>query len=74
MLPYDNKGLNPLEIGSICNQSRKEEAIQFQVSIPLKSGLFVIIKEKDRYIVSNCLNPLEIGSICNARDWHEHMF
>ena len=36
------KGLNPLEIGSICNRFRMVEAKQTYVSIPLKSGLFVI--------------------------------
>ena len=45
--PFDckeYKSLNPLEIGSICNEfEMKNAASKIKVSIPLKSGLFVIL-------------------------------
>ena len=58
--------LNPLEIGSICNSllTSKIDTLPV-VSIPLKSGLFVIISKVALYARQEGLNPLEIGSICN---------
>ena len=58
-------GLNPLEIGSICNKIPIKNGNKKSASIPLKSGLFVIEKLLSTSRRKNSLNPLEIGSICN---------
>ena len=61
-----DSGLNPLEIGSICNKKYKVKKVTKKlVSIPLKSGLFVILAGLAELTMSVSLNPLEIGSICN---------
>ena len=60
--------LNPLEIGSNCNEELRGVAPGYiVVSIPLKSGLIVILwmKMEKPYSECGCLNPLEIGSNCN---------
>ena len=60
--------LNPLEIGSNCNGIQELNGIiLFNISIPLKSGLIVIIERTSTFGLMMCyLNPLEIGSNCNG--------
>ncbi len=43
IISRDNKGFNPLKIGSVCNTDfQAQNEINKIVSIPLKSGRFVI--------------------------------
>ena len=56
---------NPLEIGSFCNSSHYSLQFLKSVSIPLKSGHFVIRLLEEKEVKIGCFNPLEIGSFCN---------
>ena len=57
----DFKSLNPLEIGSICNLYWDRESRECIVSIPLKSGLFVIFQNKCKGLKSGVSIPLKSG-------------
>ncbi len=57
---------NPLKIGSVCNApAKKTTSLRDRVSIPLKSGRFVIYQEAKSEWAELCFNPLKIGSVCN---------
>ena len=61
----DIQSFNPLKIGSVCNEFAKGiNADINMVSIPLKSGLYVILHDTN---MRNDIgfNPLKIGSVCN---------
>ena len=58
------EGLNPLKIGSVCNLYSLKQDVKGLVSIPLKSGLFVILLAP-KVGGASSLNPLKIGSVCN---------
>ena len=60
--------LNPLQIGSDCNEAVEETETASEVSIPFKSGLTVMFKMSRQALLLS-LNPLQIGSDCNGNTW-----
>ena len=65
MLGYAKYYLNPLEIGSNCNESLPVKGLDvLYISIPLKSGLIVIEVELEKSTLHGAISiPLKSGLI-----------